>query len=56
MIILILGCLVGIAACDDDKKLSTEGGGSDGVVYPVYKSGSESGHGYVDLGLSSGTK
>lgn len=61
VIILILGCLVGVAACDDDKKLSTEGEGgssdtSDGVVYPVYKSGSESGHGYVDLGLSSGTK
>ena len=31
-------------------------GSNSGVTYPVFKSGTESGHDYVDLGLTSGTK
>ena len=31
-------------------------GSNSGVTYPVFKSGTENGHDYVDLGLTSGTK
>ncbi|MCM8872701.1 MAG: DUF1566 domain-containing protein [Paludibacteraceae bacterium] len=63
--------LVAFASCSDDDKDSpsstentqTENGGSgdssgsnSGVTYPVFKSGTENGHDYVDLGLTSGTK
>ena len=38
---------------------STSGGdnfGNSSVIYPVFKSGTENGHDYVDIGLPSGTK
>ena len=31
-------------------------GSNSGVTYPVFKSGTENGHDYVDLGLTSGTR
>ena len=50
---------VAFVSCDDDKALSESGsnGDSNGNVsaVSVYKSGTEDGHDYVDLGLTSGT-
>ena len=69
--LLMLLSLVAFASRSDDDKDSpsstentqTENGGSgdssgsnSGVTYPVFKSGTENGHDYVDLGLTSGTK
>ena len=52
--------LVAFASCSDDDKDSPssengENGGSQSAV-SVFKSGTENGHDYVDLGLTSGTK
>ena len=59
--ILLMCCLaVGFAACDDDKNNTLSENGSNSsksdVTYPVFKSGTENGHDYVDFGLPSGTK
>lgn len=61
--VLVMCCLaLGFAACNDDDKEnpSSENGanGSNGSqsAVSVYKSGTQDGHDYVDLGLTSGTK
>ena len=50
---------VAFASCSDDKALSENGSNSDSngnvSAVSVYKSGTEDGHDYVDLGLTSGT-
>ena len=43
--------LVAFMSCEDDKENASSNGGSS-----VFKSGTENGHEYVDLGLPSGTK
>ncbi len=43
--------LVAFASCSDDKEKTSSKGGSS-----VYKSGTQDGHDYVDLGLPSDTK
>ena len=43
--------LVAFMSCEDDKENVSSNGGSS-----VFKSGTENGHDYVDLGLTSGTK
>ena len=43
--------LVAFMSCEDDKENASSNGGSS-----VFKSGTENGHDYVDLGLTSGTK
>ena len=43
--------LVAFMSCEDDKENASSNGGSS-----VFKSGTENGHEYVDLGLTSGTK
>ena len=42
---------VAFASCSEDKEKTSSNGGSS-----VYKSGTQDGHDYVDLGLPSGTK
>ena len=42
--------VVAFASCSDDKEKTSSNGGSS-----VYKSGTQDGHDYVDLGLPSGT-
>ena len=46
--------LVAFASCSDDDKDSRGNGNVSAVS--VFKSGTEDGHDYVDLGLTSGTK
>jgi len=43
--------LVAFMSCEDDKENASSNGGSS-----VFKSGTENGHDYVDLGLTSGTR
>ena len=47
--------LVAFASCSDDDKDSNNANGNVSAV-SVYKSGTQDGHDYVDLGLTSGTK
>ncbi len=47
--------LVAFASCSDDDKDSNSGNGNVSAV-SVFKSGTENGHDYVDLGLTSGTR
>lgn len=63
--VLFLTCCLALsfAACNDDKENPSSGNGENGgdsngnvSAVSVYKSGTENGHDYVDLALTSGTR